>query len=302
MKSTRTTLDPRLTKFNWDKRKAAPVSDLIDSHVHCPDDPTSFAALARVLDEYQVKGVNLIIRPAQKKVWAKVRGGAFGKIGERIIPYCRLDLRNNKKSQVDQAYDQGYWGLKFICPTRASDDHFYDPLYARAEELNMPCLFHTGVLGGGPNKTAAGCGMSLARADMMDTIATRFPKLLIQGAHLGNPEIFTPFRVSQYATNVQWDVSGGCRFLLQAAPELLHASMNGIKNAWDQITWGTDTSCGIFPPEWADGWKSHYEYQLCFWQRILASLPVPPTTEQLDKFFYGNAKRRLDEVRALRKG
>jgi len=303
MKTKKAPLDPRLTKFNWDKRKMAPVARLLDPHVHCPDKPQDFKSLATVLDDYRVESINLIFWNHQMVEWKKVRTGRLlGKIGERVIPYYGLDLNNNKKSQVDKAYDLGFWGLKFICSSHSYDDHFYDPIYARAEELGMPCLFHTGVLGTGVDKLRAGTGMSLMRADSLDTIATRFPKLLIQGAHLGNPEIFTPFRVSQYATNVQWDVCGGCRFLLVAAPELLHASMNGMKNAWDQITWASDTASGVFPPEWADGWKSQYEYHLCFWQKILSLLPVPPTTEQLDKFFYGNAKRRTDEVRALRKG
>ena len=39
----------------------------------------------------------------------------------------------------------------------------------------MPCLFHTGVVAGG------GGGMSLMRADLLETIAGRYRGLLIQG-------------------------------------------------------------------------------------------------------------------------
>ncbi len=294
-------LDPRLKKFNWEKRKAAPIARLIDTHAHYNNEPPALDSMARLLDEYNVETINLISRRYPQKDWVKFVCSKLGKVGERVIPYYRLDLRNNKKSQVDKAYDMGFWGVKFICPTHAYDDHFYDPIYARAQELKMPCLFHLGVLETGPDKVDTGTGMSLMRADMMDTVATRFPHLLIQGAHLGNPEILLPFRVSQYATNVQWDISGGCRFLVGAAPHLLFAAMSGMKNAWDQITWGSDTTSGYFSPQWADGWKSQYEYHLCFWQKIFSAFKVPPTTEQLDKLFYGNAKRRLDEIRAQRK-
>jgi hypothetical protein len=72
------------------------------------------------------------------------------------------------------------------------------------------------------------------------------------------------------------------------------------KNAWKAITFASDTTQGLYPPEWADGWPSKIEHRMAEWQKILAALPVPPTGEQLDDFFYGNARRWVERIRAGR--
>jgi hypothetical protein len=77
--------------------------------------------------------------------------------------------------------------------------------------------------------------------------------------------------------------------------------MHGLPGAWDCVAWATDTTTGTFAPEHADGWPSQYEYQLAIWERILAGLPQKPTGEQLDKFFYGNARAWIDRAKDKRK-
>jgi hypothetical protein len=56
----------------------------------------------------------------------------------------------------------------------------------------------------------------------------------------------------------------------------------------------------LYPPQWADGWPSKIEHRTAEWQKILAALPVPPTSEQLDDFFYDNARRWVERIRAGR--
>lgn len=294
------TKDPRLTDFDWDARRAAPVEKLMDLHVHYRGKPESLESLFPILDRYNVDCIHLIFGPKADAGQIK-EAEKHGKVGERFIPFYWLDLNSGDADQVDRAYDQGFWGLKFICPKYAYDDHIYDPILARGQELGMPCLFHTGVLGRSPLKLEAGCGMSLMRADMLDTLVNRYPDLLIQGAHLGNPDVATAIRASQYSPNMIWDACGGIRHLLMGNPMLLYGAIYNVPEAFNYFAWATDGTNGLFPPEWADGWPTHYEYQLCYWQRILASLPVAPTTEQLDRFFHGNAREWVDRIIANRK-
>lgn len=294
-------LDPRLTEFDWDARRAARVERLIDPHVHYSGNKAALATLAGVLRDYRVETVFLISGGNAEKPWFKDVEEHFV-VGQSVIPFYWLDLRSNNPDQVQKAYDLGFWGLKFIGPSHAYDDRFYDPLFARAQALRMPILFHTGLLGKGPSALASGTGMSLMRPDTLDTIASRFPELLLQGAHLGSPYIAEAVCTTIYSPNLMWDLSGGCRHLLQVNPLLLAAPINGRPGIWKKFMWSTDTASGVFSPEHADGWPTQYEYQLATWQRILANLPVPPTTEELDGFFYGNARRRLDEIRAQRRG
>ena len=47
---------------------------------------------------------------------------------------------------VEALHQQGFRALKLIIPTKDYDDREFYPIYAKAEELCMPILFHTGVL------------------------------------------------------------------------------------------------------------------------------------------------------------
>ena len=107
--------------------------------------------------------------------------------------------------------------------------------YAKAEELGMPVLFHMGVIGGGldysithPRRDAAAAQAyqrMMAMQDRMparnvsasrmsplhlDTIANRFPRLKIIGAHLGNQGNYEyAASVARWRHNVWFDMSGG---------------------------------------------------------------------------------------------
>ena len=292
-------LDPRLVKFDWEGRKAAPVERLMEPHAHYSGNRPALETLVGVLRTYRVECIFLISGPEAGKAWFQDVEQHLV-VGRSVIPFYWMDLRQNNPDSVQKAYDLGFWGLKFIGPSHAYDDHFYDPLFARAQELRMPILFHTGLLGKGPSAIATGTGMSLMRPDTLDTIATRFPELLLQGAHLGSPYIAEAVCTTIYSPNLMWDASGGCRHLLQVNPLLLAAPLRGRPGMWSRIMWSTDTSSGMFSKEHSDGWSSQFEYQLAVWQEILSRLPTPPTTEELDGFFYGNAKRRMEEIIARR--
>jgi len=292
-------LDSRLTDFDWEGRIAAPVEHLADTHTHYSGDKAKLEILASTGKNYNVELTHLI-HMGGDGAQALKDISEFYRIGENCIPFFRIDMTTNDASQVQRAYDEGWWGIKCITPNHAYDDHYYDPIYAKTQELNMPLLFHVGLLGKTGKARQIGCGMSLMRADMLDTLESRFPDLLIQGAHLGNPHIADAVLACVYAPNLMWDASGGCRHLLQVDPKILAAPMNGRRELWKCITWATDTNTGVFPPEYADGWETQYEYQLAYWQDIFSRMPSPPDSEELDNFFFGNALRWADRIREKR--
>lgn len=291
-------LDPCLTGFSFEGRHAGPVEKLADTHVHYSGKGEDLEMLAKAAQVNRLETMFMIEwqlpDPAR---WLREVDATFG-IGKVAVPFTRIDLRSNDPAQIDRAYDLGFWGLKWIGNSIAYDDHWFDPLLARAQELGMACLFHTGVLSGG---TEAGAGMSLMRADQMDTVAKRYPALLIQGAHLGCPNIEEAVWGSEFCDNLVWDCSGGCRFHCQANPYLLHSAVHRRSRAWKSIMFGSDTTQGLYPPEHADGWPSKIEHRLAEWHSILAALPVPPTGEQLADFHHGNARRWMERIRANRK-
>lgn len=290
-------LDPRLTDWSYEERHAGPSEKICDTHIHWDGDPENLAMLVQAREVNNIEYMFMIAgRQADQVEWIKAVDRDFG-IGKHAIPYYMLDLKNNDPAQVDKANDMGFWGLKWIGTQRPLDDHWYDPLLQRAAELNMANLYHVGVLAGG----RTGSGMSLQRADMMDTISKRYPDMLVQGAHLGEPNIHEAFWAAEFGDNLMWDTSGGCRFQCDANPLILYAAMHRRESAWDSITFATDCTKGVYPPEWADGWKSKIDHRMCEWHDILSRLPVAPTTEQLDKMFFANAIRWVERMKEQRK-
>jgi uncharacterized protein len=173
-------------------------------------------------------------------------GGRFGPTYERgmeiaqkykelFIPVAVIDPEEIDGDGVQRLYDMGYRGLKLIGVARDYDEPDYMPSYAKAQELGMPVLFHMGVIGGGldysithPRRDAAAAqafqrmlamqnrmparNVSASRMSPLhlDTIANRFPRLRIIGAHMGNQGNYEyAASVARWRHNVWFDMSGG---------------------------------------------------------------------------------------------
>ncbi len=203
-------------------------------------------------------------------------GGRFGpgyergmeiiqKYTELFIPVAVIDPEEIDGDGVQRLYNMGYRGLKLIGVARDYDDADYLPAYARAQDLNMPILFHMGVIGGGldysithPRRDAAAAQAyqrGMAMLDRMpprnvsasrmsplhlDTIANRFPKLKIIGAHLGNQGNYEfSASVARWRHNVWFDMSGGETIERHAVERKLIGTEFGI----EKLVFGSD--CGM---------------------------------------------------------
>src|SRR5690606_34539022 len=203
-------------------------------------------------------------------------GGRFGPSYERgieilqdylelFIPVAVVDPEEIDGEGVQRLYDMGYRGLKLIGVQRPYDEPDYMPTYAKAQDLNMPILFHMGVIGGGldysithPRREAAAAQAyqrMMAMQDRMpprnvsatrmsplhlDTIANRFPKLKIIGAHLGNQGNYEyAASVARWRHNVWMDMSGGETIERHAVERRLI----GHEIGWEKLVFGSD--CGM---------------------------------------------------------
>ena len=61
------------------------------------------------------------------------------------IPFGFIDLTKGA-GEVTRLKEKGFTGLKAISPVKNYDDESFFPVYARAEELGMPILFHVGII------------------------------------------------------------------------------------------------------------------------------------------------------------
>ncbi|HMO53124.1 MAG TPA: amidohydrolase family protein [Tepidiformaceae bacterium] len=207
-------------------------------------------------------------------------GGRFGPTYERgmeilqnykelFIPVAVVDPEEIDGEGVQRLYDMGYRGLKLIGVQRPYDEPDYMPTYAKAQDLNMPILFHMGVIGGGldysithPRREAAAAQAyqrMMAMQDRMpprnvsatrmsplhlDTIANRLPKLKIIGAHVGNQGNYDyAASVARWRHNVYFDMSGGETIERHLVERKLLAANSQGEFGVEKLIFGSD--CGM---------------------------------------------------------
>jgi hypothetical protein len=201
-------------------------------------------------------------------------GGRFGpgydrgmeiaqKYGDFFIPVAVIDPEVIGPREVNNLHQMGYRGLKIIGTPRDYDCPDYMPSYAAAQDLGMPVLFHMGVIGGGldysrthPRRSAEAAqsyhrmmGMTGFLRDVsasrmsplhLDTIASRFPRLRVIGAHLGNQGNYEfAASVARWRHHVWFDMSGGETIERHA----VERNLIGVEIGVEKLVWGSD--CGM---------------------------------------------------------
>lgn len=185
---------------------------------------------------------------------------------------------------VDWLKENGYYGLKFIAPSYHYDNEIYYPLYERAQELDMPILFHTGYLGNRAGREHLGISTDKMKAMRLDTIGRAFPDLRIMIAHLGNPLFEEGLSVINNFDNIYGEYSGasGSKFretqlrrLFQPLPgiDMSDPMENLALTYYEKLCFATDNP---EPPVWID-----------LNERVMDELEIPP--ELREKFYWKNA-------------
>jgi predicted TIM-barrel fold metal-dependent hydrolase len=89
-----------------------------------------------------------------------------------------------------------------------SDERHF-PLWKKAAELGIPCLFHTGTSGIGAGEPGGqGIKLDPARPIHLDVVAARFPQLPIIAAHFGWPWHLELIAMALHKTNIFIELSG----------------------------------------------------------------------------------------------
>jgi len=142
-------------------------------------------------------------------------------------------------------------GLRGLCFNAArqqfdpSDTRFH-PLWERASELGLVCLFHTGMVGMGAGQPG-GMGIKLKYANplLLDDVAADFPHLTIISAHPGWPWVGEQLAMLRHKANVYMDLSG-------VAPQYWPAEiLQQLKLVQDKVLFGTDWPV-LTPERWLD--------------------------------------------------
>lgn len=242
---------------------------IFDVHIHFPRDWDNPDADREPLIDHLAEVCERI------GIWkgCVLTGGRFGpsyergieilqKYPELFIPVAVIDPEEIRGADVRRLHDMGYRGLKIIGTARDYDDPDYFSTYAKAEELQMPILFHMGVIGGGldysrthPRRDPRAAETYRRMMQMqglfgprnvsalrmsplhLDTIASRFPRLRIIGAHLGNQGNYEyAASVARWRHHVYFDMSGGETIERHA----VERNLIGVEIGIEKLLFGSD--------------------------------------------------------------
>jgi predicted TIM-barrel fold metal-dependent hydrolase len=185
---------------------------IIDAHAHLCSNPTG---LEQIVESNRLEQVWLMDVSG-----CELQTNAFASENEVLqaakdypdffIPFGYLDLRKTP-DDINRLKDKGFFGLKAYRPLKPYSAPEYFPFYARAAELNMPILFHTGLLEKCP-MGKMGDELSFGPENMrpmhLAAIAAAFPDLTLIGGHLGYPWLEETAQNLYYYPNIYHDLSG----------------------------------------------------------------------------------------------
>jgi len=258
---------------------------IIDMHHHLGA-VTEIDALAATYDRLGVVKAVLLGMPSRRQPDSNdVAIAAHRKYPELFVPFVGFDLDAMPPDRLERFRDEGFVGIKFIGPAKAYNDPSYFGVYAKAAELNMPALFHLGIVA---NKGPwTDCDSNLMRPIHLDHIARRLPDWRFVGAHLGNPWYEEATMSCRWNPNLFFDLSGST--LKKKTPQFLasllwwtgktaYKSPDG-SSAWQKIVFGSDVATGEIEDVVND------------YEKLMAALDMPAALRE--HVWYGAAAKVL---------
>jgi uncharacterized protein len=235
---------------------------VIDSHQHYDPAPDYVDKLVRV---YQPRNaMACILTPMTGFEIIRRAAAAHPDV---IIPYGDVSVDNPQAlTEIQKFFDAGFKGIKMHRPRNNWDDFGYFPIYDKLQSLRLVALFHTGIVATLSDQPEVS-SMARMRPSFLHTISRSFPKLVIQGAHLGNPWYDEAAEVARWQKNVYFDLTGSS--LIKKAKNLAvfkeylwwegptaHSSPDAVY-AFEKLVFGTDEV-----PENLDACLGRYEAML----------------------------------------
>jgi predicted TIM-barrel fold metal-dependent hydrolase len=123
--------------------------------------------------------------------------------------HIELAIPMDPVEKIEKLKEEGFLGLKFFSPCAYYGDEIYSPYYEKAQELEMPIIFHIGLVVRAKGDREFQVNSEWMRPYTFDRIARCFPELKIIGAHFGHPHQQEAFAVSSAFSNVYCSPAGG---------------------------------------------------------------------------------------------
>lgn len=239
-----------------------PARFIVDSHQHYRDDPGYIDTLVKI---YRARNaMACVLTPVRGLEAVRTAAAAHPDV---IIPYGHVNVDDPEApAQIDRFAKAGFKGVKMHRPKHDWDDFGYFPIYEKLERLGLVALFHTGIVSGSSDDPEPS-SMARMRPAFLHTIARSFPKLRIQGAHLGNPWYDEAAEAARWERNLYFDLTGSSlikkdrnlavfkEYLWWEGPTA-HSSPDAVY-AFEKLVFGTDEA-----PANLDGVIARFEAML----------------------------------------
>ena len=249
---------------------------IIDVHSHYAARKGFLEELLKNMDAADVSKVCLISSgPEYGEGEKRAFERAFKDYADRVVGFGTIFPGKVKPNVIDEYYSKGFRGLKAIRPMKRYDDDDFLPYYEKAEELEMPILFHTGVIARGRPEAAEDVSSAHMRPVYLDRIARLFPRLHIVAAHMGDPWYLEAYMTSQKNPNMWLDISG--KAILLKAMNIRRYM--GIRLTPDKLLFGLDE-----PPQM-------YNRLIYTWDTLFYEMGL--SLEDRAKIFGKNAAKML---------
>jgi hypothetical protein len=148
------------------------------------------------------------IAPLTSGIASNERVIEFCKSNSRLIPFCTLNpyIHSNMGKKLEElCINQGFKGIKLYPSYNYfyPNDNFMYPLYAVAERLDIPVLFHTGT------SVFSNSRLKYSNPIYIDDVAIDFPNMKIIMSHGGRgPWYDVAFYLVRLHKNVYIDITG----------------------------------------------------------------------------------------------
>ena len=216
---------------------------------------------------------------------------------DRFIGFGDIKLDDpDVLNEIDRFHKAGFRGLGEISSSQKNyDDRAYWPIYDRAAKYHMILLFHTGIVARPNPEAPADISFDRMRVTRLDLIARHWPKTIIIGAHLGNPDYAEAAEVGRLDPNLYFDLSGSSlikkkddygffRSIFWWSGVVSPHTPPNSRNAFEKLVFGSDVFGGELG-EFDDGQGRYHA--------MLDACQVPPNAQ--DMIFSGTMWRILQE-------
>jgi predicted TIM-barrel fold metal-dependent hydrolase len=225
---------------------------ILDSHIHCGGTEVWVEEMVKIYRRHNAMAFVL--------TWMddmELMKDAAASYPDVFINCGRVNLDgSNTIREVETFKKNGFVGMKFHSPQKNYDDPFYFQIYRLCEEYRLHTLFHTGISSHRIKDEPQWGSSARMRPIYLDTICRQFPRLTVQGAHLGNPWYDEAAEAARWNPTLYFDVTGSTllkfiklgklarmsEILWWASNEAEHNphTLTGGPGAWEHIVFGTD--------------------------------------------------------------